>query len=358
MAISQSKIVKAACVTEASYKPVTTQPIAPATDGFFLYDNTDPVNLDTASQDIIPLRGSFTKVAPTIGRQLYTFGGTVYASRLETSGSAADDGVLRTQPLLMACGLQHVVGTTTHTLFKPSSSFLTSGTFAATDTKSARLVVELDGFFYDITGVYGTFTMSGTAGAPIEISYDMQGVVGGQPATAAPGSTGAALDPVQTWADDWDGGSMTVRTLKNASVSIGNLAVATTPVLKSFSFTRGFEVGERTDALATDGLAGLAPSDSNPMLELVIEANTADLVDLYADLKAATPAAVSIVHGEPSGASTGERWKIAAPQAVLENITSSEGDSGLRNFTLSYKLIHDVTDDGEFTLEIGSALTV
>jgi len=316
----KSRITRATCVTGSGTAP------DPTTDGFFLYDNLDIVSLDTATTDINPLRASFTKTPSLIGRQLYNFSGKVFCDQHDTGES------IRYSPLLECCALDvNLDGGGDSLEYTPQSTSLTQST----------LYIDLNGVEYRLDPTVGTFTMAGTASEGVEINFDLQGVYTAPLATTSFGS--------------FDAGPSSVETLKGITASIipdggGTYNCAAGLVLKSFSFTRGVEIGERPSACADNGLAGLDIVDSNPTLELVMEMpNLASaLGNYYTQLTNSTTHAVSLQWGSNARGI----WKLDADHAQVTNIDTPDGDAGNRNLVLSYKLTDAATDGGEFKITV------
>ncbi len=314
----KSRITKATCVTGSGSPPTAS------TDGFFLYDNLDIVSLDTATTDINPLRASFTKTPSLIGRQLYNFSGKVFCDQHDAGES------IRYSPLLECCALDvNKVGESLE--YTPQSTSLTQST----------LYIDLNGVEYQLDPAVGTFTMAGTASEGVEINFDLQAVYNAPVATTNFGS--------------FDAGPSSVETLKGITASItpsggSTYNCAAGLILKSFSFTRGVEIGERPSACATNGLAGLDIVDSNPTLELVVEMPdlTTNLGNYYSHLTASTTHAVSLQWGSNARGI----WKLDADHAQVTNIDTPDGDAGNRNLVLSYKLTDAAAENGEFKITV------
>lgn len=306
-----------------------------STEGMFLYDNVDILSLDTQETAIDPLRASFTKTPSTIGRQLLQFSGKVFADQHESGAS------IRYDPLLRCCGLvsnEPAVGTSID--YEPRS----------TGFEESSIYVDLNGIEYRLDPSRGTFTMTGTAGSPVEISFDIQGVI---PAGGILNST--------SFTGSFDPGPSVIETFKGATASIAmtsptrNISCLNNLILKSFTFNRGAELGERTSACAANGLAGLDFANFNPTLEITAEARdlslgaTGEFGHIYDDLAAAAVHDVTVQWGTNASGI----WKLSCPQAQPTNISTPDGDAGNRNFVISYRLTH-VTDDTEFKLSVNN----
>ena len=301
---------------------------APATDGFYLYDNVDCVSLDTANVDIVPLRGAFTKVPSLVGRQLLKVSAKVFCDQHASGKSIQYD------PLLRACGLsQGIVASSIR--YAPRS----------TGFENSDIWVDYNGLLYKATTAVGTFTMAGSAGQGVEINFDMTGVYN------APSNLAAEFNGFLP-------GPSVIETLKNASASIlpsgsGTSYSCPTMVWKSFSFVRGADVQERMSACRASGLESLDIADTTETLEVVCEAPllATNLGDYYAHLSSNRSHNVVLQWGvNKSGI-----WKLTCAQAILQNIELPDGEAGNRNLVLSYKLTH-VTDDAQFTLDVDNTL--
>ncbi len=375
---SRSRIVKCATTVERQYGGDVDgmQNIDAEQDGFSLFAKGDPVTQEVAMVDNAPLRGAFTRGLRTPGLRSYKWAGKVYANRLTTdinTPAASDpydfdeyttDLLLRGQdrpwgPLWLSCGLKPNYSVENKVTFAPASN--------SVDQRSCRIVTELDGTFFDIQGARGSFTINGTAGQPLEISFDMQG----KPATFAgeildPVHTAAELEDVSNWST-WAGGSTDNPLFQCAN---GQIVTATDTlsagdfVLKSFAFNRGVTVEARTDANDCESVREYGISDAAPTLELVIECSqdvnnwiaSGDLLNPWKDWRTAGTHAVSFSHGRTVsefgglGSSANAQWDFNFPQCQLTNVVTGEGDGGIRTLTLSYDVINTTTDDGEFSI--------
>lgn len=326
MSQSRNRIVKAAAAIEAT---VGTNPnIDPANEGFFLFTNANPVGLDTQTVILDVLRESYTPSAALIGRQLINFTPT-----LLVQGSGAAGTAVRFNALLRCCGLKETVA---------ASSVVYDPAFQDTDVKTASIELGLDGVLWETNAAQGTFTISASAAQGMEIAFNIRGLYN------EPVNVGATLD-------GWSGGTNRAVTWKGANLIINNGTVAWSSsnpsgnelVIKSMQFDRGVTIGERSDANATDGLAGLNLEAAEPTFQVVVEAkNTVTgLPTLFSDLTNSVKHNVTFDMG--SGA--GNTWSFSLPKAQLTNVTPADGDGGTRVYTLDYRVQHD-TDGAEFKI--------
>jgi len=318
-------------ITQAMAQVGTGAPTA-STEGFFLYDNVDILSLDTQTTDINPLRASYTKTPSTIGRQLINFSGKVFADQ-HASGDS-----IRYDPLLRCCGLSsNEPAVNTSIVYSPRS----------TGFEEASIYVDLNGVEYRLDPSRGTFTMNATSGEPVDITFDIQGVYDTVVNTTSFGS--------------FDAGPSVVETFKNVTATIDPpgtdiISCADNLILKSFTFVRGAEVGERTSACAASGLAGLDFVDFNPTLEVVVEmrdltTGASEFGDMYTQLQNGATGLHDVTI--QWGANSSGIWLLNCPEAQLTNIDTPDGDAGNRNYVLSYKLTH-TTDNAEFTLTVNN----
>lgn len=377
---SRARIIKCAAIVEREYGGDGTgmEAIDAALDGFFLFEKGDPISMEVQTVDNQPLRGAFTRGKRTVSYRMYKWTGKVYFNK--NTGNISDTGLDPYDPnsytalgerdedrpwgpLWRACGLKptYTAGPD-KVVFKPTSD--------TTYQRSCRIVTELDGTFFDAMGCRGNFTINGTAGQPLEVNFEMMG----KPATNA----GAVLDPVHTAAEleavsnwsTWAGGSTDNPLFQCANGQIvvngGSTLSSGDFVLKSFTFNKGNDIQARTDANDCESVREYAIADSAPTLELVIEMSqdvnnwiqANDLLNPWKDWRTMNTHAVSFSHargssvGNQAGAGTSENAQVdfSFPQCQLTNCTTSEGDGGIRNLTLTYDVIHQTQDDEEFSI--------
>ena len=382
-ASSRSRILKCATTVERQYGGDDSgmQHINAAIDGFCLFEKGDPVTMEVNMVDNQALRGAFTRGKRTASYRMYKWAGKVYFNKLSTGG--INSGIIdpydpneytslvttRTQdrswgPLWRSCGLSADYTVPNKVTFTPESD--------ATNHRSCRIVTELDGTFFDIQGARGNFTINATAGQPLEVNFEMMG----KPAT----KTGLVLDPVHTAAEledvsnwaTWGGGSSDNPLFQCANGQIvvngGSTLSAGDFVMKSATFNKGNTVEPRTDANDCESVREYSIADSAPTLELVIEMSqdvnnwiqAGDLLNPWSSWRTSNTHAVSFSHargstapnqgGKSGGTSEDAQVDFLFPQCQLSNVQTSDGEAGVRNVTLTYDVIHQSTDDGEFTI--------
>jgi hypothetical protein len=316
MAQSQARLIKVMANNVSGSAP------APATDGFLIYNDGSPIATETETINLTELTGAYTKRKSLIGRQLYQWNGTTMLQASGTAGTAPS-----IDKMFKGCALGATIAADTSVKYEPVST-----SFATTN-----IYTDLDGLEYQLTDGFGTFVMSGSAGQGVECAFSYSGVYNVPVATTSFGSFTA--------------GDNNAETMKLVALEIGSWVTGSADklVFKSFSFDRGLTIGERTDANSSTGLIGLAVEDSNPTLQVVVEAktqlNAQGVEDLWADLTGSNTKQVTWTHG--SGA--GKLITFDFPQAQLTNIGVADGDGGIRTWTLDYKIGH-TGDDVEFSM--------
>jgi hypothetical protein len=343
MAEAISRKVQVAAKVQASAGTVA-QP-SEVTDGILMYDDTDIVSVDTDAVDVVPLKVALTPTKSLIGRQLYNFSGKSF---LQSSGTAGTAGMLG--PLMECCALGATV---------TSSPDIVTYAPVSTGFKSTTIVCEMDGLLHRLQDTRGTFTMSGSAGQGVEITFDLKGLYEAPAVSIADCLKTTSDANAAAFSGAYVSPSNRAVTMKSAGLIINPNAGGSNSagawdeddaeplVFKSFSFDRGATIGERTDANATDALQGLAIESTEPTLEIVVEGKNTltGVVNAWTDLTGAFSHNVTFDHGTVAG----NTWSFAFPEVSLTDVTSTSGEGGTRNWTFSYKVQHD-TGDSEFTL--------
>lgn len=334
MGYNQNRQIKLMANTESAYGTLPT--FTPADDGFFAYNNANPVGLDVSVNELDAIRDGFTPVKSAIGRFLRPFTPTIFAQ-----GSGVFGTPVRFNDMIRACAMKETIaGSSSSIVYTPRSTSL----------ESCGVAADLGGIYFAIAGLFGTWRMSGSAGQPVEWAFDMRGLWT-QPANVAAQFSG------------WSGGSNLAQTLKSAGLVIDNGTVAwsgSNPagenrlVFKSFNFDRGLTIGETADANADDGLARVGfDGMSKPKLTVVVEMKDTltGLANLEADIKAGTTHDVSFQVGKASGSEVFREWYLSFPTAQPVNLQYQDGDGGTRVISIDYNVQHD-TEGSEFAMTL------
>lgn len=303
---------------EATYGTEPTW--AAGADGFYLYNNATPVGFDGSSQEIDAIRDSFDPVPDAPGRFLRPFSPQMYLG-----GSGAAGTAIRFNDLIRACGVDEAVAASsvTYTPQDPAS------------LESCAVYFDADGIAYKILGCYGNFRVAGRAGQPVTIDFDMRGK------WTAPHNT-----PTASFAS-FDPGSNYAQAFKGANLSIDNGTVTWTKatsnnnlVFKSFSFDRGVEIGEITDANSDDGFDSLLIQRAVPRGQLVIamKQTLTSLIEFETDMKNQTLHDISFQVGVNGAGQEGREALFNWPEAQVVNVAYADGEGGTREITIDYKL--------------------
>lgn len=341
---------------------------ADATPGFtganssamLLWDEVNPIQIDTKILDQQVVRASFTKYPDLVGRSLYRFkpktmlmttpgGGHSHSDAGWTTGTGDKCGTNSALgvppfwgPLFRACGVGETVNSSSTVVYKPVSSGFSSATAH----------VWADGLKHIATGLYGTTQFEGRAGEGINIMFDMQGQYNA-PSDASPLS---GLGTVTYPADGKslvEKESLTISSGYVAPVSHGPQTPVTGPVVRSFSFDLGVNIIERPDMNSPYGLFGLAITDRKPTLNLVIEVENrlstpSPYFNPWTILTSGSSAlqTVTFTHGQ----TTANKAEFTFAGAQLREVQYAD-DNGIRTYNLTFNLTN-TTDDNEWQLRI------
>lgn len=286
-----------------------------AEDAILMYENTNPVTVDTSRQSITPIRPSFTKRKDSIGRQLNTFNAVTYLQGPENLAFAGGPKPWRCGKILRACGFSETINNDPDSIvYAPIS----------TAFESIGIDAYLDGYRHQIPDAFGTFTMEAAAGEYCKVTFELTGLYIAPTVVAIPSQT-FELDKAPAF--------------KSAACTIAGETV----VLKSFRLVWGTERTERRDANAANAVKGISITDRNPTLNMVVEVDTA-LRNYFNDVS--TTDTVPVLW--QVGTDVGNRVKFNVPQAQLLANPYGEADQ-LRTFDLNFKVQH-TTDNAEIVI--------
>jgi hypothetical protein len=327
-------------VNTGSYNGPTSNPtFSNFSSGIHQFRNTSPASIDTNSVDLQELRQSFSQTADAIGRQLVKLtpglvvmgAGTAANAYAATSGA----GTFRLGRVLRMCGMSESAGVT------GGSSSLTY-TFRSTGFEDGLVEcqysdISTQAIRYRMKGVFGTFTMSGSAGQVITCDPTLTGLV----VTGTPSLVTAVTPALPT---------NLAETMKSEGMTITGTALnggsAYTPKFKSFQLDAALDIQEDPDANGADAIAGLVIAGRKPSLQIVIGADSARVSEFYTDLKNAAIHTVTWTHGTTAG-----RFCKFTVKGQLKNVTSQD-DAGLRTLQLQYDMaIGSGADDSELTIQ-------
>lgn len=344
---------------ESSYGTDATPGYSGAnSSAMLLWDEVNPIQVDTKILDQQVVRASFSKYPDLVGRQLYKIkpktmlmttpgGGHAHSDAGWTSGTGDKCGTAAVAgvppffgPLLRACATKETVNSSSSVVYAPVSS----------NFSSATVHVWADALKHVSTGVYGTSTFEGRAGEGIDIMFDMQGNYTAPIDTQPISGLGTIMYPV-------DGKklvekeSLTISSGYVAPVSHGIQTPVTGPIVRSFKFDLGVNIIERPDMNSPYGLFGLWPTDRKPTLDLVIEVEnnlitTSPYFNPWSILTSGSSALQTITFTH--GATAAQRSEFTFSSCQLREVQYSD-DNGVRTYSLSFNLV-STTDDGDYTI--------
>jgi hypothetical protein len=335
--------------TDASFGAANTainEEASASSNAMLLFDEMNPISMDVSVVEKQIVRSSLTKSKNLIGRRLYNLKPKTMLSNAggaDTSTTVAT-GVTKTNgglppffsPLLRACGMQQSIGGSVSVLYRPRSSGF----------ESATAVVYADTIKHQVTGLVGTFSIDGTAGEGIELSFDMKGNYALPTAGTLPSPTYPLDEKVLCQSE-------TIRVVPSTG------AIATfTPIVRSFKMDLGGTTVERKDANSAFGLYGLYFVDRKPTFELVVEVDIIGNFDPFSNLASSTGSitthAVSFLHGAGTSAGAANIGFYFGSLQVKD--VQYQDDGGIRTYAISYD-VFNATDDQDFSMRFGYVAT-
>lgn len=324
MAEQLERTVDFSAVIEPTYGNGTPETTT-FTKGFYIFRSGNIHRIETERRNLQPLKRTMTSSGEAVGRQLQVF---TPSFNLMGHGGAPSDFRLGT--LFRMAGFEEDVDAPFGRVdYKYRSSGFESGAVSVYYDD-----VEGNGILWTAKGCVATFTMQGRAGEEITIDSEIRGLYTAPVEQAAPTVTYPT------------GGSL-VHTMKDEGCTIQiNGGSLITPVWKSFSFTAGWTISERRDANSPEAMKGLRLTRREPTLQMVIEANSTEVAEIFASMRTGAAAYHTIhwIHGP----SNGEQNEFTMTGQLMN--TPEQVDTDLRTLQLEYALFHPTTDDGECIL--------
>lgn len=246
-----------------------------STDAMLLFNEVNPVQVDTKIVELNPVRASFTKNKQLVGRSLHMFKPVTV---LMGSGTAGVKPSM--SPFLKACGLNEQSGAaagSSYVAYTPISSGL--GTSTAW--------VYAHDILHKVGSYVGTGVFDGKAGEGMLFNGDFKGL----------------YSAVQTGTQPTSITYPTDRKLQIESESFNMKALGAGIVIaQSVRFDLGVQTTERPDYSSAKGFKGCLVIDRKPTLNVVAEAESNLATnDWWADIQAATDIDVTWQHGSTPG---------------------------------------------------------
>ncbi len=217
------------------------QVITSASTAQLLWDEVNPVSLDSQVIEKQVVRGSFSKYTDLVGRQLYMLktktmlmnspggqhnssdAGSVLTGTGDEAGNAPQKGI---PPffghMLRACGLKETCNSSSTVVYTP---------YSGPNFSSVTARVYADTLMHVIKGVIGTCVFDGKAGEGIELSFDMKGLYVDPVAGAVPAGVVYPLD--------------TKELVQSEGLTISGYGVGN-PIVRSFHFDLGVQTSVET----------------------------------------------------------------------------------------------------------------
>jgi hypothetical protein len=341
---------------ESSYADGTTTPTSSGKNSgaMLLWDEVNPISIDTTILDQQVVRASFSRYPDLVGRSLYMLrpktmlmttpgGGHVSPDSGFSTGDKTGDAAAAGVPpffghLLRACSTSEAVNSSSSVIYSPTSSSFSS----------ACAFVWADGLKHIARGLYGTAVFEGRAGEGIDISFDMKGNYTEPTSVAIPTSVTYPADGKRLVEQE----SLTISSGYVAPVSHGVQTPVTGPIVRSFRFDLGVEIIERRDMNSPYGLFGLWPTNRKPTLDLVIEvennlATTSPYFNPWSILTSGSSALQTVTFTHGSAAASRSTFTFGSCQ--LRDVQYQD-DQGIRTYALSFNIV-STTDDGDYTIK-------
>jgi hypothetical protein len=246
-----------------------------STDAMLLFNEYNPVQVDTKIVELTPIRGSFTKNKQLVGRTLHMFKPVTVVMG---SGTAGTRPFL--SPFLRACGLNEQSGAA-------AGSSYVAYTPISEGIRSATAWVYAHDILHKVGSYVGTGVFDGKAGEGMMFNGDFKGLYT---------SVGSVTQPTGiTYPTDRK------TQIESEAFTIAGLG-AGVAIVQSVRFDLGVQVTERPDYSSPKGLKGLLVIDRKPTVNAVWEMeNDLSTHDWWDDIQAANDIDASWQHGSTPG---------------------------------------------------------
>ena len=265
---------------------------------------------DVLPRDIV--RNTLSPVAPIIGQRSVEI-----SFMLEIKWSGTKGTVARLSDALVACGLAETVSAGSSVIYKPTDVAALSATiwlYELQDTGNCRL--------HKITGAMGTPSLVIENGKIAGIELKFQGIANDPTEAAAPATP--------TWE------TVIPPICESATLTLNSVAL----IAQSLKIDLNNEIVKRDDLNSAAGLKGFALVGRKPSGSINPEAVLAATYDFYADFKAATSRALSIVIGTAAG----NKLTITAPKLVIDKLGNADR-GGIGSRDVGFELVGNTGGD-------------
>ena len=305
------------------------------------FRNTTPIQIDTDLVNLQELRQSMSKTSDAVGRQLYRLTPGLVVIGIGNSTNkpgTVESPKFRLGRILRMCGMSESASVGSSSL---TYTFRSSG-FEDGLIEVQRADIGTQALLYKLKGVYGTFTMAGSAGQVITVDPTLTGLINAAPAvTTAQTITSAHFQTSGNTSEVMENSGL-AWTHSNGGAN----AIASTSVkFKSFSLDAGVDVQEDKDCNSADGLYGLIIVGRQPTMQLTIGCDSSTAAAFYSDLASGFVQKFSFTHGSGEG-----KRMVVSCKGQLQSVTQAD-DVGLLTLQLQYNLcVGTDSDESELTI--------
>ena len=289
-------------------------------NGQLMYAKFNPIQVAPKVYNVQALRQTLSPLPKIVNPASQKFSGESLVQ-----GNGTPGGTPRLDSLIQACQMS-AAWTSTSVTYTPTSALPLAGA-----PQSTTIYVYLDGDLHKMPGSVGSFKLSGKAGAPVAIDFDMQGLYE---------SPVVEVNPFGFTTD-----SFLATFMQNAALKINSSIDPTYyyPTFVSFEFDEGVKVVERGDASSYYATKGFMPVERNATLKLTLEADFANR-NFFSELEQGALLEAYFFQG----AVPGNTVLFGFPSAQLTGIKYGD-ESGIRTVELSLALVTTTANaDSEF----------
>jgi hypothetical protein len=314
---SLDRLVTALAHIEATYGTLPT--FDPLADAVLIVDpRPELIGQNTTFINLNPARVSLSPIAGVVGEQTRP---VVLSTNMQGAEALATSKPWRFGPLLRACGLQQTIVAATSITYTPRSSSFESAAIRFYQNNFTNNQARK----YDVTGLFGTFTINATAGQDVKFQFNGVGKY------EAPTTT-TQISPTYETAKSQAAKSI-LGTYNDGSARI--------PVIKNYQFTLDATNALRHDANAATGVLGSIYTGRVPKFRWEIEQDT--------DIPEPQPGDIHTVSCKLVPGAAGNVVTLTMSEAQVQTVARGSQDSGIATFIVDY-LLTTTNGDSEFSI--------
>ena len=263
------------------------------------------------------VRPTLSNVQPVMGQRWIDISFTAEIKGGGTKGTASRIG-----DALVACSLAETASAGSSVIYTPADASFKSATiyfYEMQDTGNCRL--------HKITGARGTVNFNFEAGKIATADFKFSGLYNDPTEAANPSAPTyeTTLPPI----------------VESSTLTLNSVAL----IAQAVKLDMGNTLVKRDDLNSVAGLLGFLITDRAPVGTINPEAVLSATYDFYADFKAATARALSLVLGSASG----NKVTVTAPKLVLEKLAEADRN-GIHTQDISFAMAMNTGGD-EFQLK-------